>query len=430
MNNNPWTRAQEQLKKVAKIAQTPPLLAARLLEPDRIIEVSLPITLDDGEVKTFTGYRVEHNNILGPYKGGLRYHPNVSMDEVQALAFWMTMKCAVVDIPMGGGKGGITVDPKILSEEELKRLTELFTERLAPLLGPTTDVPAPDVNTTPQIMSWIVDTYKKYVETNATVCKTAFSDSQLHATITGKPLDKGGSQGRTEATGFGGGYVLLQALKKLKIKPEGLTVAIQGFGNVGYYAACYLAQHGFKIVAVSDSKEGIYVEQGLNPEKTLECKKKTGMLSNCFCVGTSCNTKSGKRITNEQLLELPVDILIPAALENVIVAENANKIQAKVILELANGPITDEADVVLDRKGISVIPDILANAGGVCTSYYEWYQNMHNETWEKEKVLTKLQEQMEKVTDEVFTTQKKYDTNLRDAAYLLALERLQKGENK
>lgn len=415
-HNNPWIRTQEQLQKVVKFFPITPLLLTRLMEPDRIVTVSLPITLDDGQVTNFTGYRVEHNNILGAYKGGLRYHPNVNMDEVRALAFWMTMKCAVVDIPFGGGKGGITVDPKILSEAELKRLTELFTDRLAPVIGPTTDVPAPDVNTTPQIMSWIVDRYSK------------LTGKESLAVITGKPLDKGGSEGRTEATGFGGGYILQHALKKLgKTKPE-LTVAIQGFGNVGYHAALYLAQQGFKIVAVSDSKEGVYVADGLNPEKTLECKKKTGMLSNCFCVGNICDTKNGKRITNEELLELDVDILIPAALENVIVAENANKIKAKVILELANGPITDEADAVLDKKGIPVIPDILANSGGVCTSYYEWYQNMHHEHWTKEQVLEKLKQQLTRVTDEVFTMQKKYDTNLRDAAYAVALNRLQKAQ--
>lgn len=408
MTDNPWLRAQAQLRKVASLANISPLLLARLLNPDRIVTVSLPITLDDGEVTTFTGYRVQHNNILGPYKGGLRYHPNVSMDEVQALAFWMTMKCAVVNIPFGGGKGGITVDPKILSEEELKQLTEVFTDRIYPVIGPDFDVPAPDVNTTPQIMSWIMDRYSKLV------------GKKSPAIITGKPVEKGGSEGRTEATGFGGGYVLLHALKKMNIKKEGLTVAIQGFGNVGYYAALYLAQHGLKIVAVSDSKEGIYVDEGINPEKILKQKKETGMLSN----------EHVKRITNEQLLELPVDILIPAALENVIIAENAGKIKAKMILELANGPVTQDADSELEKKKITVIPDILANAGGVTTSYFEWYQNIHNETWTKEQVLDKLEKHMQKITDEVFTTSGKYGTNLRDAAYILALERLQKSDKK
>ncbi len=416
MNNNPWIRSQEQLKAIAKKINLKPLLLARLLEPDRIITMSLPIKLDNGFVETFTGYRVQHNNILGPYKGGIRFHPNVSMDEVKALSFWMTIKCAVVDVPFGGGKGGITVNPKELSETELKKLTQVFAQRLSPIIGPTLDVPAPDVNTNPTIMSWIVDEYSKIVGKNSP------------AVITGKPVDKGGSLGRTEATGFGGGYVLLHALKKLKLdKKKEITVAVQGFGNVGYHVALFLAEHGFKVVAVSDSKEAIYVEKGLNPEKTYACKKNNAMLSNCFCVGNACDRTYGKTISNQELLELPVDILIPAALENVITVENANKVKAKIIVELANGPLTHEADEILDTKGIIVIPDILANAGGVCVSYYEWYQNMKKQHWTKEKVFTKLQKQMERVTDEVFTTQKKYGTNLRDAAYILAINRLQKG---
>ncbi|MDE2026179.1 MAG: Glu/Leu/Phe/Val dehydrogenase, partial [Patescibacteria group bacterium] len=258
MNNNPWERSQAQLKKVAKIANIPPLLFARLSQPDRTITVSLPVQMDNKEVKVFSGYRVQHNNILGPYKGGLRYHPNVSMDEVRALAFWMTMKCAVVDIPFGGGKGGITVNPRELSENELKRLTKVFAQRLAPVIGPTVDVPAPDVNTNPQTMSWIVEEYSKIV------------GKTTPAVITGKPLNKGGSLGRTEATGFGGGYVLERALQKLGIKGKNLTVAVQGFGNVGYHAAVYLAKKGFKVVAVSDSKQGVYDENGLDPKAVLE----------------------------------------------------------------------------------------------------------------------------------------------------------------
>ncbi len=257
MQNNPWVRSQEQLKAIAKKINLNSLLLSRLLEPDRIITVSLPVKLDNGFIETFTGYRVQHNNILGPYKGGIRYHPNVSMDEVKALAFWMTIKCAVVAVPFGGGKGGITVNPKELSENELKKLTQVFAQRLAPVIGPTLDVPAPDVNTNPTIMSWIVEEYSKIV------------GKKTPAVITGKPVNKGGSLGRTEATGFGGGYVLMHALKKLGLdKKKGLTVAVQGFGNVGYHVALFLANQGFKVVAVSDSKEAIYVEKGLNPEKT------------------------------------------------------------------------------------------------------------------------------------------------------------------
>ncbi len=417
MQNNPWLRAQKQLQKVSDIIDLSPLLKARLLEPDRTVTVSLPVELDGGEVKTFTGYRVQHNNILGPYKGGLRYHPNVNMDEVRALAFWMTMKCAVVDIPFGGGKGGITVDPRLLSQKELETLTRVFADRLTPIIGPELDVPAPDVNTTPEIMTWIMDEYSKNV------------GKDTPAVITGKPVENGGSLGRTEATGLGGVYVLLELLKKMNIDPKGLTVAVQGIGNVGYHAALFLEKEGFKVVAVSDSKEAIYVEDGLNPEKTLACKKEKGMLSNCYCVGDVCDLKSGHIIRNEELLELPVDILIPAALENVIVAENAGKIKAKIILELANGPVTDEADVVLNKNGITVIPDILANSGGVCTSYYEWFQNMHNEKWSKEDVFEKLKTQMERVTDEVYETAQKHKVSLRDGAYILALERLQKVKN-
>jgi len=414
MINNPWLRAQEQLQRIAKKIRLSPMLLARLLEPDRVVSVSLPVELDNGYVETFIGFRVQHNNLLGPYKGGIRYHPNVSMDEVKALAFWMTIKCAVIDVPFGGGKGGITVDPKSLSQKELEKLTKVFARRIAPVIGPTLDVPAPDVNTNPTIMRWIVEEYSNIV------------GKYSPAVITGKPVEEGGSLGRTEATGFGGGYVLLSALKKLHMDRKDLTIAIQGFGNVGYHAALFFADAGYKVVAISDSKEAIYVEKGLNPEKTFECKKNQHMLSNCFCVGNSCNIAYGKTISNEELLELPVDVLIPAALENVITVENANKVKAKIVLELANGPLTREADEILDKKGVVVIPDILANAGGVCVSYFEWYQNMKKQKWTKEKVFQKLRKQMEKVTDEVFTTKAKYGTNLRDAAYLLALSRLKK----
>lgn len=412
MENNPWERAQEQLKKIAKMIHLSPLLLARLTEPDRIVTVSLPMKMDNGDVKTFTGFRVQHNNILGPYKGGLRYHPQVNMDEVRALAFWMSMKCAVVDIPMGGGKGGIAVNPKELSENELKKLSKLFTQRLSPVIGPTVDVPAPDVNTNPTIMSWMVDEYSKIV------------GKKTPAVITGKPITKGGSQGRTEATGLGGSYVLLSLLKKLKKNPEGMTVAVQGFGNVGYFVALFLADAGMKIVAVSDSKEGIYVKDGLNPKLTLACKQEKGFLSGCYCVGSVCDLNKGRKITNEELLQLDVDILIPSALENVITKTNASKIKAKIILEMANGPITQEADEVLKKKQILVIPDILANAGGVCTSYYEWYQNMHTEKWSKKAVFEKLKKQLVRVTNEVYDLQKKHKTTMRDAAYILALTRI------
>lgn len=411
-HNNPWLRTKRQLEKVATRIDLPPLLLARLSQPDRTISVSLPLKMDNGVVKVFEGYRVQHNNILGPYKGGLRYHPNVSMDEVRALAFWMSMKCAVVDIPFGGGKGGITVNPKELSENELKKLSKTFIRRLATAIGPTVDVPAPDVNTNPKIMAWMVDEYAKIVGKNTP------------AVLTGKPLNKGGSQGRTEATGLGGSYVLLETLKKLKKNPKNMTVAVQGFGNVGYYIAYYLARAGMKVIAVSDSKEGIFVADGLNPQRTLECKQKKGYLSGCYCVGSVCDLRKGRKITNKELLELDVDVLVPSALENVITKENAPKIQAKIILEMANGPITDEADTILEKKHVMVIPDILANSGGVATSYYEWYQNMHRLKWGKKEVYTKLKDQLSRVTSEVIAVQKKYKANMRDAAYILALRRI------
>lgn len=418
-DNNPWLRAQRQLEKSAHLLNLSPLLLARLSQPDRTISVSLPIKMDNGKIRTFEGYRVQHNNILGPYKGGLRYHPNVSMDEVRALSFWMSMKCSVVDIPFGGGKGGITVNPKELSQKELQRLSQLFAKRLATSIGPTIDVPAPDVNTNPTIMKWMTQEYRKNSKT-----QIPNHNNELLATFTGKPISYGGSQGRTEATGLGGSIVLLKALKRLRLLKPGMTVAVQGFGNVGYYIAEFLHKAGMKIVAVSDSKEGIYVKDGLNPKKTLECKMKKGMLSGCYCVGSVCDLAQGKKITNEELLELPVDILIPAALENVITDKNASKIKAKIILEMANGPVTDMADSILKKRNVLLIPDILANSGGVCTSYFEWYQNMHNETWAKKEVFEKLKKQLEKATDEVLDTEKKYKVTLRDAAYALALKRI------
>lgn len=414
MENNPWLRAQQQLEKIATLIDLPPLLLERLIEPDRVITVSLPLRRDDQTTTRYTGYRSQHNNILGPYKGGIRYHEQVSLDEVKALSFWMTIKCAVINVPFGGGKGGITVNPKELSEKELEHLSRLFIRRIAPVIGPETDVPAPDVNTNPKIMSWMADEYRRIV------------GRDIPAVITGKPVDKGGSLGRTEATGLGGTYALLTSLKNLGKKPKDVTVAVQGFGNVGYYVAHFLAQAGCKIIAVSDSKEGIYVEKGLNPETTLTCKREKGILSGCYCIGSVCDMKNGKVISNKALLELPVDILIPAALENVITHENAQKIKAQIILEMANGPVTQEADKILRKKGITVIPDILANAGGVCVSYFEWYQNMQNITWTKQEVFDKLKTHMEESVSEMFSTQKKYKGTLRDSAYIVALERIKK----
>lgn len=426
LKNNPWERARNQLKNAAGKVSLDPMLYQKLLNPDRIIEVSLPMEFDNGEVKVFQGYRVQHNNIRGPYKGGLRYHSNVDMDEVKALAFWMTMKNAVIDVPFGGGKGGIAVDPKTLSEKELENLTRLFVRKIAPVIGPNVDVPAPDLNTNPKIMAWIVDEYEKQLKAQNSNLKS----NEILGVVTGKPLDKGGSEGRTEATGLGGTYALLSILRKLGKYPKGMTAAIQGFGNVGSFIAKFLQKAGFKIVALSDSRGGIYIPDGIRDIEQIEsCKKEKGLLAECYCIGSVCDLKNieklrGKNIPSEDVLELPVDIIVPAALENVITKDNANKIKAKIILEMANGPTTLEADDVLKRQNAIVIPDILVNSGGVAVSYFEWYQNIHNEKWSKEEVFSKLKEKMEKAADEVFDTSNKHKVSLREAAYIVALERI------
>ena len=418
--NNPWKQAQDQLRKSSKKLNLDPLLIAHLIEPERVIEVALPFEKDNGEITTVKGYRVQHNSHHGPYKGGLRYHPDVSMDEVKALAFWMTMKTSLMHLPLGGGKGGITVDPKILSEAELERLTRLFTRRLAHAIGPDKDIPAPDVNTNPKVMTWIADEYSKHV------------GKHTPGVVTGKPIEHGGSQGRTEATGLGGTYALLEFVKKQGLKPKDLTVAIQGFGNVGRYAAEFLQKEGFKIVALCDSKGGIYVPNGVaNIEQVERCKKEKGYLAGCYCVGSVCDINykeqvNGQDVSPEQLLTLPVDILVPAALGDVITRKNAEQIKAKIVLELANGPTSPEADALLEKRGVTVIPDILANAGGVAVSYFEWYQNMHDEKWDKKRVFKELKTRMTDATDAVIEMQEKHAGTVRDAAYLVALTRLAK----
>ncbi len=425
-NENPWIRAKQQLIQASKKLGLDKLLFEMLSEPDRIIEVSLPIQMEEGLIKVFRGYRVQHSNILGPYKGGLRYHPKVDMDEVKALAFWMTMKNAVVGVPFGGGKGGIALDPKKLSEKELEKLTRLFTRRLLDVIGAYKDIPAPDVNTNSKIMGWIVDEFR--IQNS----ELKITKGEMLAVVTGKPLEMGGSEGRVAATGFGGGQVLKQMLKKLGKSPKGLTVAIMGFGNVGRNIAHFLQGEGFKIVGLSDSKGGIYIPKGIeDTEEVNRCKEKKGFLSHCYCIGSVCDYNNKKKlgghdIKPEEILELPVDILVPAALENVITYENADKIKARIILEMANGPTTLDADKILNKKGVIVIPDILANSGGVATSYFEWYQNLHEEHWTKEKVLKKLKEKMEIASKEVYYASLEYKTTLREAAYMQALKRIEK----
>jgi glutamate dehydrogenase/leucine dehydrogenase len=409
--NNPFESAKQQLDLAASIANLDKNLVQQLKSPDRYVEVSIPLLMDDGSQRIFSGFRSQHNNARGPYKGGIRYHQDVNLDEVRALSFWMTFKNAVVNVPFGGGKGGVIVNPKELSQGELERLSRGYVQKIYPVIGPEMDVPAPDVNTNGQIMSWMVDEYEK------------IAGKEAHATFTGKPVADGGSEGRTEATGFGGGYVFKQAVEKGLVSSEKKTIAIQGFGNVSTYFAQYVRDLGYTIVALSDSKGGIFSEQGIDLVAAEAKKKVTGSLAGL--AGTP-------NITNVELVQLDVAVLVPAALENVLNKENAEKIKAKFILELANGPTTPEADVIFAKNGVTVIPDILANSGGVATSYFEWYQNMHKEKWEKQDVLVKLEDLIVKAFNDVFERKQKFDTTFRNAAYILATERLIEamGKNK
>ncbi|MDO8552076.1 MAG: Glu/Leu/Phe/Val dehydrogenase [bacterium] len=430
-DNNPWTRAKKQLQTAASNFPIDPLLLARLEHPDRIVEVSVPVKMDDGSIHVYQGFRVQHNNILGPYKGGLRYHPRVDMDEVKALAFWMTMKNAIIGVPFGGGKGGVNVDPKELSERELERLTREFGRKLTPVIGPNLDVPAPDVNTNGKIMTWILEEYIQKIKSQ----KSKVKNENPEAVITGKPLERGGSLGRPEATGLGGCYALLSILKMQKRKPEGLTVAIQGFGNVGSFLAQYLEEAGMKVVALSDSKGGIYMPAGIPSIREVQkCKDKSGKLAGCYCIGSVCDISNmkklgGKEISPEKILELPVDVLVPAALENALTKENAKKVKASVVLELANGPTTAEADEIFRSAGVTVIPDVLANSGGVAVSYFEWYQNMHRERWSQDKVFKKLKEKMESACEDVHDISAEHKIPLREAAYVRALKSLSSKNN-
>lgn len=378
-----------------------PELKTRLMRPDAVIEREFSIPMDSGEQKTFRSYRVQHNNILGAYKGGLRYHKAVDLDEAKALAFWMTMKCALVGVPFGGGKGGIEVDPKKLSEAELERLTRAFTKELALHIGPEKDVPAPDVNTNAKIMHWIYDEYSKLV------------GRETPMIVTGKPLEIGGSEGRTEATGLGGAYALLALLQKMGKDPKGMTVAIQGFGNVGMFLGRFLEEAGMSIVAIADSKTGVYAAEGIDLEAAEYQKREKGNLNG---IGTAC--------APADVLTVAADVVVPAALENAITDENAKDIRAKIILEMANGPTTIEADAILNDRGVIIIPDILANAGGVIVSYFEWLQNKSSQKWRKDEVFHELKHKIEMSADKVFFISRAKNISLRDAAYVLALRNI------
>lgn len=392
----------------------------RLVQPNAIHEYILHVRMDDGTKRLFSAFRIQHNNNLGPYKGGIRFHQNVTRDEVQALATLMSIKCAVAGIPYGGGKGGIVFNPKDVSIHELQRISEAFARAITPVIGPETDVPAPDVNTNGQIMKWMTDEYLKQTHEQ-------YSKQKLRATFTGKMIPEGGTLGRTEATGRGGVAITEALLSKLKKKPFQMRVAVQGFGNVGYFYAQIATEQGMRVVAVSDSKGGITEHtgtRGLDIKKILECKKEKGEVSGCYCVGGVCDMRQGKKITNEELLELPVDILVPAALENVIHKGNMRKIQAKIIIEMANGPISEEAYDYLTKKGVLIVPDVLANSGGVAVSYLEWYQNMKGQTWSEKKVNARLHEMMKDAFEKIWQTYKKRKISLKQAAFETALGRI------
>jgi len=400
---NPYEVAKKQLEIVAKHMNLNPDILELLKYPKRALVVSLPVRMDNGRIKVFEGMRVQHWDAFGPFKGGIRYHPQVCMDEVKALAIWMSIKAAVVGVPYGGAKGGIVCNPKEMSVNELEHLTRRFTHEIMDIIGPYRDVPAPDVYTGEREMAWIFDTY---------------SEAQGYAVpevITGKPISIGGSLGRREATSRGTVITVREAAKHLKLDLKGATVAIQGYGNVGYYAAVLIAEYGSKIVAVSDSRGAIYNPKGLNPKKVMEHKNKTGSV---------VDFPGSKKISNEALLELEVDILIPAALENQILAENAPRIKAKIIGEGANGPTTPDADEILYKNGVFVVPDILANAGGVTVSYMEWVQNLTRESWTEDEVNSKLEQRMVQAFDEVYKVHQKEKVHMRTAAYIVALTRI------
>ncbi|MCM8760516.1 MAG: Glu/Leu/Phe/Val dehydrogenase [Candidatus Omnitrophica bacterium] len=397
---NPFSTVEKQLSDCVRILNLSEDIYNILRLPMREIHVSLPVKMDNGKIKVFHGFRVQYNNALGPTKGGIRFHPEETIDTVRALAAWMTWKCSLMGLPLGGGKGGVICNPKEMSEGEIERLSRMYIDRIYKYIGPEEDVPAPDVYTNPQIMAWMMDEYSKIAQKNQ------------FGVITGKPLVVGGS----DATARGGLFALREAAKELGIDLTSATIAIQGYGNAGYYAALLAKKlFGSKIVAVSDSKGGIYKKEGLDPQEAQAHKSKTSSV-----VGLP----GTKKITNEELLELDVDVIVPAALENVITGKNASNIKAKVVLELANGPTTPDADDILYKKGIHVIPDFLANAGGVTVSYFEMVQNSMMYYWSEEEVYNRLSEKMSHSYHSVLSASKQYKINMRQAAYVVAVSRV------
>jgi len=408
---NPYEEVKKQIKKALDVLKYPDndSVYARLSIPERILEVAVPVKMDDGTVKVFKGWRSQHNSARGPYKGGIRYHPNVTKDEVIALSMWMTFKCALADIPYGGGKGGIQVDPHKLSPRELEQLSRNFFRAIAPIVSPDIDIPAPDVYTNPQIMAWFFDEYSKYAGYNA------------WGVVTAKPLALFGSLGRIYSTGYGTAVAAREAAKVAGISIQGATVSIQGYGNAGYYTAKFLHEWGAKIVAVSDTKGTIVNMNGLDPDKVYEWKTQKSPKRSVIDYPDAEQRFEGD--TTKPLF-MDVDILIPAALENQITGANADQVKAKVISEAANGPTTVEADEILNKKGVVIAPDFQANAGGVIVSYFEWVQNRQGISWTEEEVKKRLEEKIVNSFHAMYEAKQKYNVDWRTAAYIVAIDRV------
>jgi len=407
MTGNPWENALKQLKNACDYLNLNDDLYQYLSHPQRIVLVNCPVKMDNGSLKMFEGFRILHSNARGPGKGGIRYAPNVNMDEVKALSMWMTWKCATVGIPLGGAKGGVTCNPREMSEKELERLTRRYTQSIINVIGPEIDIPAPDMNTTPKMMAWIMDTY------------SMAKGATISGVVTGKPVDIGGSLGRTQATGHGVAYVANQYAQKHGVKSEKCTAVVQGFGNVGQYTCLTLKNYGYKIIATSDISGGYYNPEGLDIDEMF------AYISDPAHRTLEGYTKA-KKITNEELLELKCDFLCPCALENQITKDNAPKIQCKCIVEGANGPTTPEADEILEKKGIDVIPDILANAGGVTVSYFEWIQDRQGLFWDLNEVNRQLEMILCRAFDAIRELKKEKNISYRLATYLIAVQRVAK----
>lgn len=415
MSENIFNDALKRVRRIGESAGVDNEVIEALMHPKATMTASLPVRMDDGSTEYFTGYRCRYNNILGPSKGGIRFHWEVNREEVQALALWMTIKCAVVNLPYGGGKGGVCVDPKKLSPMEVERLSRAYVRAMADFIGPQTDIPAPDVYTNARIMGWMMDEYE------------AIKRVKAPGVITGKPISLGGSLGRDDATGRGAYICIKQLEKRHGWNPQDITVAVQGFGNGGYHAVRLLQADGYRIVAISDSKGGIYSNKGFDVESVYKQKQETREVKAVYCEHSVCEVVEHDKVSNEQLLELDVDILIPAALDGVIHKGNVDKVQAKYIVEVANGPIMGDVDHIVAEKGIVAIPDVLANAGGVTVSYFEWVQNRSGFAWPIEEVHERLERIMIASFDATWDIAKNENRSMRDAAYTLAMRRLADG---